>query len=206
MIKMKEPEDGPMKILSRVALWLLAGAALCLGGEGSNPKVALMTDQGDIIIEVFERQAPLTAANFLAYADQSLFAGASFYRVVRADNQPDNPIKIEVVQGGLEFVPQAKPLPVIPHETTEATGVRHLDGTVSMARLEPGSASSEFFICVNDQPELDFLGLRNPDGQGFAAFGRVIQGMDIVRKIQNLPAEGQMLKERVAIRSASRRD
>jgi peptidyl-prolyl cis-trans isomerase A (cyclophilin A) len=93
-------------------------------------------------------------------------------------------------------------LPPIQQETTAQTGLKHLDGTISMARLEPGSATSEFFICVGDQPELDFGGKRYADGQGFAAFGRVTQGMEVVRAIQALPSggdrppvQGQWLKE-----------
>lgn len=92
-------------------------------------------------------------------------------------------------------------MPPIKHETTAETGILHGDGVISMARAEPGTASSEFFICIGDQPELDYGGMRNPDGQGFAAFGKVIEGMDVVRKIQSLKDEGQMLKEKVDITS-----
>ena len=118
---------------------------------------------------------------------------------MRLDNQPTSPVKIEVIQGGLKddrVVGQYKP---IAHETTDATGIKHEDGTISMARLEPGTASTEFFICVGDQPELDFGGKRNPDGQGFAAFGKVIRGMDVVRAIQQKNDKGQMLLEEVLI-------
>jgi len=164
-----------------------------------NTKVLIRTDFGDIMVEIYESQAPVTSANFFRYVDAGLFKGASFYRVVRLDNQPNNAVKIEVIQGGLEFSKDKKPFPPIPHETTDKTGILHKDGTISMARLAPGSADSEFFICVGDQPELDFGGKRNPDGQGFAAFGRVIEGQDVVRKIQEQPDEGQMLKQRVII-------
>ncbi|MCJ7679342.1 MAG: peptidylprolyl isomerase, partial [Candidatus Aminicenantes bacterium] len=94
--------------------------------------------------------------------------------------------------------------PPIGHETTETTGVKHEDGVISMARSEPGTASSEFFICINAQPELDFGGKRNPDGQGFAAFGRVIEGMDIVRKIQAVEAPRQYLETPIHILSIER--
>ncbi|MFC2096533.1 peptidylprolyl isomerase, partial [Bacteroidota bacterium] len=133
--------------------------------------------------------------------ENNKFEGANFYRVVRMDNQPNNEIKIEVIQGGLGFDVEESPYPAIKHETTKATGILHKDGTLSMARTAPGSATSEFFICIGDQPELDFEGKRNSDGQGFAAFGRVLEGMDIVRKIQNLPDEGQMLLESIEILS-----
>jgi peptidyl-prolyl cis-trans isomerase A (cyclophilin A) len=113
-------------------------------------------------------------------------------------------VKIEVIQGGLQFSKDKKPFPPITHETTDKTGLLHKDGTISMARLAPGSADSEFFICVGDQPELDFGGKRNPDGQGFAAFGRVVEGLDVVHKIQQQPDEGQMLKQRVMIENIER--
>ena len=90
-------------------------------------------------------------------------------------------------------------LPPIPHETTQQTGLRHADGTLSMARNEPGTASSEFFICVGDQPELDFGGKRNPDGAGFAAFGKVLAGLDVVRKIHQSPAREQAHEPSIAI-------
>ncbi len=159
----------------------------------NNPRVLLQTDLGNIILELYPQQAPVTVANFLRYVDEDRFEAACFYRVVRMDNQPNNEIKIEVIQGGLKDDDHPQSLPAIIHETTAQTGILHKDGTISMARNEPGTASSEFFICVNDQPELDFGGRRNPDGQGFAAFGRVIEGMDVVRKIQSQPVKGQYL-------------
>jgi peptidyl-prolyl cis-trans isomerase A (cyclophilin A) len=95
-------------------------------------------------------------------------------------------------------------LPPIHHETTNKTGIKHEDGTLSMARLEPGTASSEIFICINDQPELNFGGKRNPDGQGFAAFGKVVSGMDIVRQVQSKPEKEQMLVKPVKVNSIKR--
>lgn len=155
-----------------------------------NPKVLIQTELGDITLEVFATQAPLTAGNFLRYVDQDRYRGATFYRAVRLDNQAQSPVKIEVVQGGLGMEPHPAKLPPIPHETTAQTGLKHLDGTVSMGRLEPGTAHSEFFICIGDQPELDFGGKRYADGQGFAAFGRVTEGMEVVRAIQQQPSGG----------------
>lgn len=192
------------KVAACIVVLFVCAAALAAPAVAPNPRVALQTSQGEILLEIFAREAPVTAANFLRYVDENRFAGASFYRVVRMDNQPDNAVKIEVVQGGLGFDDGPRPFPPIPHETTTQTGLRHLDGTLSMARDKPGSASSEFFLCVGDQPELDFGGRRNPDGQGFAAFGRVVSGVDVVRRIQRLPAMGQMLAEPVAIRSVRR--
>jgi len=169
-----------------------------------NPRVLMRTGVGDIIVEIDVLHAPITAANFLAYVDRGLFDGASFYRVVRPDNQPGSPVEIEVIQGGLGFAEETKALAPISHETTDKTGIHHKDGTISMARGKPGSAASEFFICINDQPELDFMGQRNPDGRGFAAFGRVVQGMDVVRSIQRRRDRGQMLIEPVTILSVTR--
>jgi len=195
-----------MKSACTIGAALVLVFAVITWGKGKdvNPKVMIKTELGDIQVEICERQAPVTAANFLRYVDAGLFKGASFYRVVRLDNQPNNAVKIEVIQGGLEFFKDKKPFPPIPHETTDKTGVLHRDGTISMARLAPGSADSEFFICIGDQPELDFGGKRNPDGQGFAAFGRVIEGLDVIRKIQQQPDEGQMLKQRVLIEDIER--
>lgn len=186
-----------------VAVGMAAISVLAAGAEAL-PQVVLATDLGEIVVEIEAERAPVTASNFLAYVDRGFFGGARFYRVVRLDNQPDNDVLIEVIQGGLGFDAEA-PLPPIAHETTAATGLAHLDGTLSMARLGPGTASSEFFICVGDQPELDFGGARNPDGQGFAAFGRVIAGMDVVRAIQEREAQGQMLPDPVMIETVERR-
>ncbi len=165
-------------------------------------RVVLSTAWGDILIEVDPARAPVTAGNFLGYVDARLYEGTSFFRTVTLDNQPRDTVKIEVIQGG-EVDPE-RCFPPILHETTRVTGLRHVDGAVSMARATPGSATSSFFICVNDQPELDFGGRRNPDGQGFAAFGRVLSGMDVVRKIHGAPADGQRLAPPVPIRSAKR--
>jgi peptidyl-prolyl cis-trans isomerase A (cyclophilin A) len=177
----------------------------------TNPKVSIQTELGEIVIELFAAQAPITVANFLRYVEGNRYQGATFYRTVRLDNQAQSPIKIEVIQGGLGMGEHPAKLPPIPQETTAQTGLRHRDGTVSMARLEPNSAHSEFFICIGDQPELDFGGRRNPDGQGFAAFGQVVQGMEVVRQIQARPSggdtppvQGQWLLEPVRILSVRR--
>jgi peptidyl-prolyl cis-trans isomerase A (cyclophilin A) len=191
-------------------LWLrtfLIAAILSIplsGGPAENPRVTIQTELGDIVVEIYEKEAPITASNFLKYVDEGLFDGGSFYRVVTMENQPNNDVKIEVIQGGLGFGESEKRLPSIEHETTEKSGITHKDGVISMARNKPGSASSEIFICINDQPELDFGGKRNPDGQGFAAFGKVVKGMDVIRKIQQQPAEGQMLDPKIKIHSISR--
>ncbi len=184
----------------------LAGMLLGPAGEAAQTKVVLRTTLGDIVIEVDDR-APKTAANFLRYVDAGHYDGGRFHRTVRLDNQPGKDVLIEVVQAGVNPNPmlagsRSGPIAL---ERTKDTGLKHLDGTVSMARDGPDSATSDFFICIGDQPELDFGGKRNPDGQGFAAFGRVVSGMDVVRRIQGAPADGQALTPPVPIRSAARR-
>ena len=163
------------------------------------PKVKCSTTLGEIIMEIDTIHAPVTATNFLNHVQKGNYKNAVFYRVVRMDNQPQNKIKIEVIQGGLQDDAKIEKIKTIVHETTKQTGIKHLNGTISMARNEPGTASTEFFICIGDQPELDFGGKRNPDGQGFAAFGKVIEGMDVVRKIQQQKDTDQMLIKPVKI-------
>jgi len=188
-----------MKVMWQVILITIFAVMNLLASETQNPQVLIKTELGNLKVEIYEKQAPISASNFLKYVDENRYEGASFYRVVRMDNQPDNAIKIEVIQGGLRSSNGKKTLPPIEHETTQKTGILHKDGVISMARNAPGTASSEFFICIGDQPELDFGGKRNPDGQGFAAFGKAIEGMDVVKKIQLQPADGQILLSEVKI-------
>ena len=166
---------------------LLICASFCTSAE--TIKVKLETTMGAIHFDLYADKAPKTVANFLKYIDARIFDGGSFYRVVHMQNQIQNDVKIEVIQGGLSTKEDAKQFAPIPLERTRDTGLKHLDGTLSMARLEPDTATSEFFICINDQPSLDFGGKRNPDGQGFAAFGQVTKGMDIVRAIQKVETD-----------------
>ncbi len=191
---------------SRLIPALLIAASALTGCAARYPKVFISTDLGDIVVEVYEDKAPITAANFLRYVDEGRFDGGSFFRIVRMDNQPNDDVKIEVIQGGARRGARSDRLPPIEHETTDVTGILHKDGVISMARSSPGTASSEFFICVGDQPELDFGGRRNPDGQGFAAFGKVVRGMDVVREIQKLGSGSQSLDEPVPIKSIRRKD
>ncbi len=194
-----------MKILEKL-LFIVFISVLAVFSYGSqNPEIVFKTGLGNFAVEIYESEAPVTAANFLRYVDENRFEGAVFYRVVTMENQPDSKIKIEVIQGGLDYINSDNRLDPIEHETTDQTGILHKDGVISMARSLPGSASSEFFICINDQPELDFGGRRNPDGQGFAAFGKVIKGMEVVRKIHKQPVNGQMLESQVKIHSISRK-
>ncbi len=167
--------------------------------------IIIRTELGDIYARLDLKKAPVTSLNFLRYVDSSMFDSTCFYRVVRLDNQPHDLFKIEVIQGGRNEN-EDKGFPPITHETTKMTGIKHKDGTISMARNGPGTATSEFFICIGDQPELDFSGKRNPDRQGFAAFGKVIKGMDVVRKIHSIIIPGQYLQKPVLILEITRVD
>jgi peptidyl-prolyl cis-trans isomerase A (cyclophilin A) len=168
------------------------------------PRVIIQTEAGNLEVEIDSIHAPITAANFLRYVDLGFYRFGRFHRTVRADNQPDAKVKIAVIQAGFEPL-KVKEFPPIPLERTNLTKLSHLDGTISMARAEPNSATADFFICVGNQPQLDFKGKRNPDGQGFAAFGRVMQGMDVVRRIHAAPARGQQLTPPVRIRNIVRK-
>jgi peptidyl-prolyl cis-trans isomerase A (cyclophilin A) len=162
--------------------------AFAQGAAAKPVRVRVQTELGDIVIEVDQARAPGTAANFLKYVDAGHYDGGIFHRTVKMDNQPESTIKIEVIQAGVNPDRAKDGFPPIALERTSVTGILHKDGVVSMARGAPDSAASGWFVCINDQPSLDFGGQRNPDGQGFGAFGRVVTGMDVVRKIQAAPS------------------
>lgn len=208
--------DGASSRSRRTALLgVLSWASLPLRARGvrrARPRevhVILTTALGSIEVAVNLSRAPISAGDFLKYVDRGLFDGRAFYRTVRPDND-NNPVKIDIVQGG--FADVRKRLPPIPHEPTRKTGLRHRDGTISIARRALGTGSAgAFFICIGDQPELDFGGRRNPDRQGFAAFGRVVHGMTVARAIwksKTAPPDGgmgaQMLMPPIEIVSAKR--
>jgi len=159
----------------------------------------IQTEMGPIYFELYPQKAPATVANFLQYLNSNSYDQSSFFRVCTPANEADRNIPIQVIQGG--NLPEDLLLPPIAIETTQMTGLHHKKGTLSMARGEPNSAQSSFFICVTDQPELDFQGKRNPDGYGFAAFGQVTKGMDVVLKIQAQDNKEQMLLQPVLIQS-----
>ena len=173
---------------------------------GTTIRTRVDTALGSFVVAVDPSVAPITSANYLAYVDARHLDGGSIYRIVTLTNQtPETKHKIQVVQWGMNL-PDDKPppLPPIQHESTRQTGLRHLDGTISMARNAPGSATAEFFVCVGDQPELDFGGNRNPDGQGFAAFGQVVEGMQIVRILHAHGQPQQILTEPIPVRTVRR--
>jgi peptidyl-prolyl cis-trans isomerase A (cyclophilin A) len=167
------------------------------------PRVTIRTALGDVVVEVDVARAPATGRNFLRYVDAGRYRGGAFHRTVTTspDNQPSSRVKIDVVQAGPA---PGQEFPPIALERTRDTGLLHVDGAISMARDGPDTATADFFLCVGPQPELDHGGRRNPDGQGFAAFGRVVSGMDVVRRIHEAPVKGQSLQPPVRILEATR--
>ena len=167
--------------------------------KGDHVTVVIQTELGSIEAEIDTLRAPITSENFLKYVDAGHYDGGRFHRTVKMDNQPANKVKIEVVQAGVDPNKEKAGFAPIKLERTNQTGLHHENGTLSMARDGPDTATSDFFICIGPQPSLDYEGKRNPDGQGFAAFGRVVKGMDIVRKIQASTAEDQKLTPPIKI-------
>lgn len=197
-----------MKHVLVFCAWLLATASTSVLSQPEQSRVLLMTAFGEIELELYLDKAPVTASNFLSLVAGGYLDGGSFYRTVTYDNDNGSP-KIEVIQGGLNN--GSSPFNPIRHESTLETGLSHEDGVISMARGEVGSASSEFFICIGDQPGLDHGQPRNADGQGFAAFGRVVRGMEVVQAINaaatinssdSVYTKGQIIAEPVEIMSA----
>jgi peptidyl-prolyl cis-trans isomerase A (cyclophilin A) len=165
----------------------------CHHPDADSPHVVIRTAAGDIEIEVYPRKAPKTAGAFLSYVDSGFYKNGSFYRVLNEENQVTGAAFSKLIQGGIWKTNHARAagLPGVPHETTQQTHILHTDGVVSLARGEPGTATTEFFICIGDQPGFDYGGENNPDGQGYASFGKVVRGMDVVRAIYERPENEQ---------------
>lgn len=180
---------------------LICLAAACSNPKNKNPHIGIRTQAGDIEIELYPGQAPKSVAAFLSYVDSGFYKKSSFYRVLNDENQPSGSPVSKLIQGGIWRTHHklAVSLPGIPHETTQQTHILHKDGVISLARTTPGTASTEFFICVGDQPGFDYGGENNPDGQGYAAFGKVIKGMDVVKDIYAMPEEDQSFDPPVKI-------
>ena len=178
----------------------------CSSPRTGNPRVEITTRFGDIEVELYPQQAPVTVSAFLSYIDSGYFDKSSFYRVLVAEDQPSYAPKSEIIQGGIWKTNPAllSKIPGIPHETTAQTKLSHTDGTVSLARIAPGTASTEFFICVGDQTGYDFGGENNPDGQGYAAFGKVVKGLDVVRRMYAAPQRDGQLIPQIPIRRMRR--
>ena len=201
---MPTPKIGRRALL---AAGLLAAAPLPALAAGGKPRVVIQTDHGAIVIELEDKKAPITSANFLRYVDAHKYDGGTFYRASRTKGVKG----AGSIQGGPSE--RARRFAPIAHESTRATGIKHRAGAISMARNAPGSATCDFFICASPMPYLDAHPGAAGDNLGFAAFGQVVQGLDIVKKILALPAngpapypvmKGQMLEPKVAITSMKR--
>jgi peptidyl-prolyl cis-trans isomerase A (cyclophilin A) len=194
-------------MLRVLLLWAVCGVAGLAQAPPAPAVVVFETSMGAITIEVNVAKAPVTAANFLRYVDAGLYNAGRFHRAVRPETETRKDLPIEVVQATRAGrTPETPNFPAIPLERTKATGLAHVDGAVSMARAGVDTAVADFFICIGAQPLLDFGGARNPDGQGFAVFGRVIAGMDVVKKIQAAPVRPgtQTLEPLIVILKAAR--
>jgi peptidyl-prolyl cis-trans isomerase A (cyclophilin A) len=167
----------------RFALILVLVGGSIVFAQQPAPRVIVETDKGAIEIEVDPAHAPVTTANFLKYVDAKFYDGGEANRSVRHDNTIRHDVEIQVIQFQIDRAREREQFPPIPLERTSVTGLKHLDGAVSMARTTADTATGSFFVCIGDQPELDFGGKRNADGQGFAVFGRVVRGMDVVKAI-----------------------
>ncbi|HNU87541.1 MAG TPA: peptidylprolyl isomerase [Ferruginibacter sp.] len=186
--------------MKRLIFLLLVVVLSCNQADDKTPHVLIETRLGDIELELYPEKAPVTVAAFLSYVDSGYYSNSSFYRVLKADELP-NPNNTGIIQGGIwQTKPEIKVrLSGIKHESTAQSGLTHQSGTVSLARTTPGSASSEFFICIGDQSPLDAGRRGTEDGQGFAAFGKVIKGMPIVRKIQEQKSHGDAFDKKIEI-------
>jgi peptidyl-prolyl cis-trans isomerase A (cyclophilin A) len=174
-------------ILAAVILVVAASGAPQTPDGRQRTTVVFETAKGTIEVEVDGVRAPLTAANFLRYVDAGFYDGGTINRAVRPDNTIRHDVPIQVIQFQIDATRERETFAPIPLERTSVTGLKHVAGTLSMARLGPDTATGSFSIVIGDQPEMDFGGRRNPDGQGFAAFGRVVRGADVITAIHASP-------------------
>jgi peptidyl-prolyl cis-trans isomerase A (cyclophilin A) len=170
-----------------------------------NPHILIETQFGDIEVELFPDKAPKTVAAFLSYVDSGFYNNTSFYRVLKTEELP-TATNTGIIQGGMWQTNPGKKItiPGVQHETTKQTGLTHESGAISLARLAPGTGNTEFFICIGDQTPLDAGRRGTEDGQGYAAFGKVFEGMTVVRKIQAQKSHGDKFDGKIEIRKISR--
>ena len=168
----------------------------CSQKKSEFPTIIISTNYGNIEAELYPTKAPITVAAFLSYIDKSYYKYTNFYRVLKDEEMPTD-YNSGLIQGGVW--PNLKAVPGIVHEPTTLTGLTHTSGTLSMARTGVGTATTEFFICIGDQTSLDAGRSGTKDSLGFAAFGRVIKGMSIVRKIQATRSTGDQFNEKIKI-------
>ena len=194
-----------MRMMMTAAALAVLGLTSCatMTSAQDAPRVVLETDAGRMVVELDLARAPLSTCNFLSYVTDGDYDGGRFFRTVVRGTNTGNPNPIDVIQAATPRGDDDDLRPPIPLERTRDTGLSHVAGTISMARNGPDTATSSFFIVTQDTPALDFRGGRNPDGQGFAAFGRVIEGLDVARRIQMSPANSEeRLTPPIVIRSA----
>lgn len=183
----------------------------CLLSAGCNqkkypyPHILIATELGDIEVELYLAKAPKTVAAFLSYIDSGFYTNSSFYRVVLLEGLSASS-NVGLVQGGAwQTTDKLHPaVPGIEHESTKQTGLSHTTGTISLARTKPGTASTEFFICIGDQSQFDYGSPGAGDTEGFAAFGKVFLGMDVVRKIQEQRKNGESFDQKIVIKKIER--
>ena len=177
----------------------------CSSPHYKNPHVIIETRLGNIEVELFADKAPKTVAAFLSYVDSGFYNNTSFYRVLKTEELPSS-TNTGIIQGGMWQTNPAKKItiPGIEHESTKLNGLSHQSGTISLARLAPGTGNTEFFICIGDQSLLDFGSRGTQDGQGYAAFGEVFEGMTIVRKIQGQKSHADKFDEKIEINKITR--
>lgn len=193
-------ETHKLMPLAGIAILIFFFLYACTSRKKDEPHILIDTQLGEIEIELYASKAPKTVAAFLAYLHDDLYDNSTFYRVLKADEMPTD-FNTGIIQGGIY---KSKPDIIkenIVHESTTTTGLSHTSGVISMARLQPGFASTEFFICIGDQSGLDAGHSETGDGLGFAAFGKVVKGMSIVRKIQQQPSHGDAFNSPVSISS-----
>lgn len=186
-----------------IALVLMLAIPSCQSKQYTHPTVMIKTTYGKIYVELYPQKAPKTVASFLAFVDSGVFKPSTFYRVLKAEDQPSSSFKSELIQGGIYGT---KPgmlasRKAVPLETTKQTGLLHVDGAISLARTTPNSGSTEFFICVGNQPAYDYGGDASSDGHGYAVFGKVIKGMDVVREIHGAPSYGDQFQPPIPIKN-----
>lgn len=192
--------------MKKIIVFIIAISLFSCKENYKEPHVFIETEYGDVELELYPEKAPETVASFLDNIEAGLYNDASFYRVLKNENLPEE-YNQGLIQGG---VFQAKPslvpnLKKVKHESPKQTGLTHESGTISMARTTPGSATTEFFICIGDQKQFDSSSRGNSDGLGYAAFGKVVDGMDVVRLIQNKKSTGESFNKPVKIKAIKKR-
>jgi len=190
-------------------LLLFVATALCIissckSKTYATPHVRIDTEYGEITVEIYTDEAPKTAEAFLKNVAKGVYSNANFYRVLKDESLMEQ-YNTGLIQGGVYSTDTTEAgSPFIPHESPRQTGLSHTSGTISMARTTPGSARTEFFICIGNQTQFDSSLRTNPDGLGYAAFGKVVEGMPIVRKIQSQKNDGDKIRYPVSIKKISR--